>query len=254
VQETTRQASALERYGIGVAIAALFVCAIALTVKLFSGFMGSAFMQGGFAVTAMRNQAENGNPQAQYFMGEAYLDGAYGLPKDANIAIMWFKKAQAQHFAPAGCELSLLHLDGHYADIDDAQAVQFLMDGVQAHNPSCTNSAAWLKATSDKPALRDPQAAETLAKTALGLSPQEANYMDTLAAAFAAEGRFDMAVMEQQRAISTVKGRAGDVTSEVNDMQGRLDLYKAGKPYVETTGSTAAPQASTQPAPSGDRA
>ena len=51
------------------------------------------------------------------------------------------------------------------------------------------NGAAWLKATSDKPGLRDPAAAETLAKAALGLAPQQANYMDTLAAAYAAGGR-----------------------------------------------------------------
>lgn len=248
MQETPKQASALERYGIGVAIAALFVCAIALCVKLFSGFTS-----GGLVLMGLQTQAQNGNPQAQYWLGEAYLDGAYGLPKDEEVAIMWFKKAQAQHFAPAGCELALLHLAGHYAAIDDTQALQFLMDGAQAHDASCTNSAAWLKATSDKPELRDPAAAETLAKAALGLAPQQANYMDTLAAAYAAEGHFDVAVMEQQRAIDTLKKQPGVSTGQINDMRSRLDLYKAGKPYVETTGPIAAPQTSSKPAPSGDR-
>lgn len=242
VQETGRKEGLLERVGLGLAIAVLFVCAIALCVRLFSGFT-----KGGFMASVLTSQAEKGNPQAQYALGSAYYYGMYGLPKDRAQAKTWFAKAEAQHYVAAGCALAEMHFQHQDDDVDDAQAAQWFMDGVQQRDMSCTNSAAWLKATSARPELRDPPAAVTLAKAAAAQSPQAPNIMDTLAAGYAAEGRFDQAAWEQQQAIARLKQETGDHTAEINDFQTRLELYQAGKPFIAEDGSTVPAAATSRP-------
>ena len=62
-------------------------------------------------------------------------------------------------------------------------------------------------------------------------------YVDTLAAAYAATGRFDQAVATQQRAIDLIResDRASeapaDHTEMIKDFTSRLKLYEAKRPY-----------------------
>src|ERR1700730_14231547 len=75
------------------------------------------------AIHAYRTAADLGNASAQYYLGQLYLDGGAGLPKDNAQALSWFRKATAQD------------------------------------NPAALNDIAWLCATSTNPAIRNPTAA-----------------------------------------------------------------------------------------------
>ncbi|MGE0267321.1 MAG: tetratricopeptide repeat protein [Candidatus Omnitrophota bacterium] len=52
--------------------------------------------------------AEEGNPKAQFVIGEAYLVGN-GVSPDISIALLWFERSSAQDFAEAHYFLGLIY-------------------------------------------------------------------------------------------------------------------------------------------------
>ena len=94
------------------------------------------------------------------------------------------------------------------------------------------NNLAWLLATAPDPRHRDPELAVRLAERAARRAGDDAvDVLDTLAAAYAAAGRFDEAVGAQQRAIALAE-RAGR-KAVASEFRRRLALYRSGRPYVE---------------------
>jgi tetratricopeptide (TPR) repeat protein len=92
------------------------------------------------------------------------------------------------------------------------------------------NNLAWLLATQRVSAKRDLEEAVTLAQRACGLTGHgRADCLDTLAVAYAASGRFADAVATARKAVDVAKAVGqGQLASEINE---RLELYRAGKPY-----------------------
>ena len=115
------------------------------------------------------------------------------------------------------------------------QFLQLAPDHVEA-----LNRLAWLLATREPGQGGDPARAVRLAQRAAELVPQEdVQCLDTLAAAYAAAGRFSDAVTAAERAVQLVES-AGQ-TALVNRIQSRLELYRAGRPYREGHSSAAVP-------------
>ncbi len=93
------------------------------------------------------------------------------------------------------------------------------------------NNRAWILATCPDPALRDGNQAVEDATRACELADwQEEDFLDTLAAACAEAGDFDAAVRWQTKALKRVSDW------EKDDFRGRLELYRAGKPYRQPPG------------------
>ena len=94
------------------------------------------------------------------------------------------------------------------------------------------NNLAWLLATARDPALRDPAYAVSLAERAVALSaaPDPA-VLDTLAAAYAAAGRFDDAVQVGQRALREAESKEAPALAE--PLRARLALYREQRAYQE---------------------
>jgi tetratricopeptide (TPR) repeat protein len=92
---------------------------------------------------------------------------------------------------------------------------------------------AWILAAHPDPEIRDANEAIQLAKRAKALTFTERDDMrvlDTLAAAYAATGRFDLAVSTVQKALALTSPTAQDaITKQIRE---RLELYKQGKPYT----------------------
>jgi tetratricopeptide (TPR) repeat protein len=100
------------------------------------------------------------------------------------------------------------------------------------NSPSILNNLAWLFATHKNPKFRDGEKAVQLAAKACLLTNQNnATYLDTLAAAYAEIGRFDEAVQTAQKAVELA--RASGQTGLAKDMENRILLYRAGKPFYE---------------------
>ena len=102
------------------------------------------------------------------------------------------------------------------------QAVKLSSDSADAHN-----NLAWALATDPDARRRDPLRAVQLAERACELTERkDAGALDTLAAAYAAAGRFDEAIRTAQGAIELATD-----AELVADIRARLELYKTGKPF-----------------------
>jgi tetratricopeptide (TPR) repeat protein len=94
------------------------------------------------------------------------------------------------------------------------------------------NNLAWVLATCPDSKLRDAPRAVELAEHAVKLARyQDAAILDTLAAAYAAAGRFDMAVTTAQTAIALAS--AAENNKLAAQIRERLQLYRQAKPYRE---------------------
>jgi superkiller protein 3 len=96
--------------------------------------------------------------------------------------------------------------------------------------PEALNNLAWFLATRPLTESADPVRAVALAERACKLSDDRAaNYLDTLAAAYAATGRFDDAVGTAQKAIQLA--RSGGQPELTGRIEVRLELYRSGHAY-----------------------
>jgi tetratricopeptide (TPR) repeat protein len=93
---------------------------------------------------------------------------------------------------------------------------------------------AWILATSPQQDLRDPVEAVRLAGKAVQMTNHgNASVVDTLAAAYAAAGRFDDAVYTARSALGLAESTGEERLAE--DIGYRLGLYKMGRPYSESS-------------------
>jgi tetratricopeptide (TPR) repeat protein len=103
---------------------------------------------------------------------------------------------------------------------------------ISPKNVFALQSLAWLRATSKHASIYRPADAVPLARRGVEASQGKDEWMiDTLAAALAAAGNFDEAISTQQRAIELVRQKRNP--SAEAEMQQRLQLYRAGRPFRE---------------------
>lgn len=101
---------------------------------------------------------------------------------------------------------------------------------LQADSREIANALAWHLATSPDAALRDPAAAVLLAETACAdRATTPPGWLDTLAAAYAANNQFDDAVRTAEAALAAA--RAANDEKLTSAVTARLDLYRQGKAY-----------------------
>jgi tetratricopeptide (TPR) repeat protein len=94
------------------------------------------------------------------------------------------------------------------------------------------NNMAWLFATIGDASVQDANKAIGYARRACELTANNnADNLDTLAVAYAAAGKFNDAIMTAEKALNIAKAAGQENTAR--EIQNRLELYKAGKPYRE---------------------
>jgi tetratricopeptide (TPR) repeat protein len=96
------------------------------------------------------------------------------------------------------------------------------------------NNLAWQLATSSDPAVRDGAEAVRVAESVLARSREpSAALLDTLAAAYAAAGRFEQAAEAAERALALAPDAA-----TAGEIRARLEGYRAGRAYVAGGGAS----------------
>jgi nicotinamide riboside transporter PnuC len=94
------------------------------------------------------------------------------------------------------------------------------------------NGLSWALATTDDKEFRNPVDAVKFAERACELTGyQNASVMDTLAAAYAAAGRFQEAIETAGKAVNLAASMGNE--KAVEEILRRLELYKARQPYYE---------------------
>jgi Flp pilus assembly protein TadD len=100
------------------------------------------------------------------------------------------------------------------------------------NRPDVLNALAWLLAAGKAPSAKDVNRAVEYAKLACELTKyKEPEFLDTLAAAYAAAGRFEEAVKTSKQAVETAKAEGRE--EQVGEIQNRMELYKTGKRYLQ---------------------
>jgi spermidine synthase len=162
------------------------------------------------------------NPDGRNYalLGEVLM--ARGQPDRARAA---FESAlDKQTPRPDRVHLSLARLA--LARGDDAAALQHYGAAIQLQ-PSSTaiaNDLAWLLATSEDPAVRNAVTATAAAEQLVKVDEQP-QHLDTLAAAYAAGGRFEDAVRTASRAAELAE-RDSD-SARLAGIRRNLDRYRA---------------------------
>lgn len=101
---------------------------------------------------------------------------------------------------------------------------------LKPNNTEIINNMAWVLATTGDISVQDANKAVELAQHACELTGyKNPNFLDTLAAAYAAAGRFDNAVKTAKQALDIAK--SGGQEDLINEIQNHIKLYQAGQPY-----------------------
>ena len=111
---------------------------------------------------------------------------------------------------------------------------------IEPNDSAIQNNLAWLLATRPPAEGGDPVRAVALAERACSLTTNSVfAYLDTLAAAYAAAGRFSEAVATAQKAVQLA--HAANQPQAANEIAARLELYRHGRAYHESKPSLASP-------------
>lgn len=115
---------------------------------------------------------------------------------------------------------------------DEAASLLREVLSVDESHPSAMNSLAWYLATRRKPAPGSVEEAVRMAETVVGSSGRkDPAYLDTLAAAYAAAGRYEDAAQAAQEALALIAGATAE--RQETALRKRLARYRKGKRYVE---------------------
>lgn len=176
---------------------------------------------------------------------QAYLAVIYALemnPIQKTAREIWlFERAfKSDFYMIPVFDFAKIYANGFNTKVNQDKAREILQEYAEKNFPSSANNVAWFLSTLSDNSLFNTEFAIELAKSVVD-DPEFSDrfaFVDTLAAAYAADGQFDIAVETQTRAIELLKTSSEEddsVLDEMESFQERLALYLDGKPYVRTS-------------------
>ncbi len=186
---------------------------------------------------ALRLRAVGEAVDARRNLARALLAQAQLLAEQGNDARALELLGEAARLSPDLTGAHLLSARILLAHGDRQAGIDVLREAYRrdSQNHSLANDLAWYLATTPGLPEADHAEAVKLARQAVTQAGEPApSRLDTLAAALAATGQFDEAVRIMEEAISLAERRGA--TGLAKEFQARLELYKAGEPYVEPRG------------------
>jgi tetratricopeptide (TPR) repeat protein len=155
------------------------------------------------------------------------------MRRDWTAAESWFQKSLAvaprQHLALANLGRAY-HQQARWKE-----ALATYRQAVQSPpvSPRTAQQYAWLLATVPDDRLRDGKMALEWVDEALQRSPRTGPELwDTLAAAYAADGKFDLAVKHARHAARLAR-KSGEIEL-ATQISRRLEMYQEDQPYLES--------------------
>ena len=152
-------------------------------------------------------------------------------------------EAAAQTYREGVAIIQEPHWEEHFSDLPSAVISELVEAGYKPeatnicrvllnstpNNAGWFNDVSWYLATTDHPSNRDPALAVELANRSVSATNRkDAGCLDTLAAAYAADGQFTNAAMTEQEGIALLQSEG-----DKQDYGSRLKLYQSNTPYVD---------------------
>jgi tetratricopeptide (TPR) repeat protein len=152
-------------------------------------------------------------------------------------------EAAAQTYRKGVAIIQEPHWEEHFSDLPSAVISELVEAGYKPeatnicrvllnstpNNAGWFNDVSWYLATTDHPSNRDPALAVELANRSVSATNRkDAGCLDTLAAAYAADGQFTNAAMTEQEGIALLQSEG-----DKQDYGSRLKLYQSNTPYVD---------------------
>ena len=170
---------------------------------------------------------------AVHFAMKGYAESLADLDRISNIS----RKSQAPglRFAHLEYSRSLIHQQQHDYAAEGADVERALQ--IDSTFYLGLNALAWLRATNPDPALQNSDEAVQLANRAVQSGGRQVWDLDTLAAAYAAQGKYSRAVSLEKEAIARINQDVVDAKKSaefLHDASARLNLYTHDEPDRET--------------------
>jgi TPR repeat protein len=176
--------------------------------------------------------AEKDDLDSQVMLGSLLLGDSLG-GKDEAAARTWLERAVAAGSVDAMNQYGLwLHNDGKDA-ADRARGVQLSRQAAEKDDNGALNNLAWMLCTSTHDDVRKPADGMPYVAKLEAVPDLSPGTVDTLAACYAAVGQYPRAVELQQQVIADMRKRPDADAGNIKEMEARLALYRAGKPYIE---------------------
>ncbi|MEA2068585.1 MAG: tetratricopeptide repeat protein, partial [Verrucomicrobiota bacterium] len=187
-----------------------------------------------------------------------YVEGGYGLDRDLRKAEEWFGRSfsfsastsdRSKEMQFSGLAFTVKNTSGSQSGVlDYNRTCKTLRHKVSQGDEGAKDLLAWLYAANANPDLKRKGAAVNLAEELCRTDETNPQWKNTLAMAYAQEGRFDEAVKQQQKAIRLLSPDR-QANKEGRAYAARLKLYESGKPYVAYCGDIREESASGAAAP-----
>jgi tetratricopeptide (TPR) repeat protein len=171
-----------------------------------------------------------GDPRVHY-----NLAGALAQLGDLDKAIRHYQAALEARPNDADTHNNLAVVFSQRRLFDDALRHYQAALQLQPEAVGTLANLAWLRATNGDSSIRDPAAAIRLAEQACRLAgAPNPRLLDILASAYAAAGHYPRAVEAAEAALQIVDG--GGAVGPLAGLPDRLQLYRAGRPFVDQAG------------------
>ena len=184
------------------------------------------------ALERLHRAADAGHREAQLFSVREKLSTEQALDDRAQG---WLTAAADSGVADAMLLLGSLYADGVHFPQDDELAKRWLSAaGLSSGEAETINTAAWILAVAERPTLRAPALALRLMDALMSRDEAAAAnpaYLDTWAAAAAATGDFERAVLLQRRAVTAAEALEDPPYLPV--LRQHLEQFEAGEPVFE---------------------
>ena len=176
-------------------------------------------------------QADSGFAGAEAYLALLYLLDQNLLEKTAN-PVWLLEKAHRSDVGYVGVwDLLRIYLNGLETRVDKNKAVALIRDYADSFFPTSANNAAWMIATSKDLDVFKSSDAVQWAESVV----QDPNYsdnfgfVDTLAAAYAADGQFERAIAKQKQAIALLEQSEYRNETDLKEFNSRLAAFSGGQ-------------------------
>jgi hypothetical protein len=194
----------------------------------------------------IRQMAVQNQPAASTYLASIYYLGLNTLERRSNIAWLLERAYEKSQYWLMPNDIAEIYTHGYLGDANPDKAKDLLLSVANNDFPFNANNVAWLFATTDDPDLADYSQALALSEKVVAQDAFANNYVyvDTLAAAYAANGQFEQAIETQRTALDLLTRANENADSphpELENFKNRLSLFEKQQAYVEPIEHTDGP-------------